>query len=116
MVSRQNLSAQTVKSRDSLIAALRDEDSKTELIALRARNLLRCKPNGDERDAWLRSVLPQGDTRKVLKALRTVNGGGTPAKASAGNGQPATDTDGANNGGGPRQQQRGRHPKRHRRT
>lgn len=114
MTSRQNLSEQTVRSRDSLITALRTSSGNTELIALRARHLLRCKPSGDDRDAWLRTVLPNGDTAKVLKALRTVNGG-TPAKGASGNGQPAADTDEDNNGGGSRQH-RGRRPQRRRRT
>lgn len=115
MTSRQNLSEQTVRSRDSLITALRNSGGNTELIALRARQLLRCKPNGNDRDAWLRTVLPDGDTAKVLKALRTVNGG-TPAQGASSNGQPAADTDGDNNRGGSRQQQRSRRPQRRRRT
>jgi hypothetical protein len=87
-----------------LVVALRAGDGNTELIAQRARHLLRCKPSGVERDAWLRTVLPQqGDAGKALKALRTVNGGGTPAKATtSGNGQSVT-TDGEN-GSGQRQQ------------
>lgn len=115
MVSRQNLSQQTVRSRDSLVAALRDANSKTELIALRARNLLRCKPTGDERDAWLRTVLPEGDTGRVLKALRTVNGGGTPAKSAGRNGQPGAGADDSNEGG-QRQPQRPRRTRRQRRN
>ena len=115
MTSRLNHPESTLRVRTSLVQALNAPGDNKELVAQRARRLLQCKPSGVDRDVWLQDLLPEGDTGKVLKALRTVNGGGTPAKSAGRNGQPGADADDSNEGGR-RQQQRGRHPKRHRRT
>lgn len=104
MVSRQTLSEQAVRNRDSLVAILRAPGDNTALVAQRARRLLQWKPNGTERDAWLREVLPKDwHVDETVKALSAVNGGAAVSEATAQSGaaQPA--------------EPRGRHPQRRRR-
>ena len=110
MTSRQTLPEQAVRSRDSLVSALDvDGEPNTELVAQRARHLLRWKPNGADRDTWLHQVLPeQRHVRRTLRALRSANGSQTGKGAAS-----APDSGGQTQGSG---QPRRRQTRRHRRT
>ena len=84
MTSRSTLPEQAVRSRASLVAALRAPGDNTDLIAQRARHLLRCKPHGADRDSWLVQVLPEAwHAEKTTAALAAQNGGSTNGTAQA---------------------------------
>jgi hypothetical protein len=71
MASRQTLPEQARMKRDALLQALRKPGDHTDLVAQRARALLQWTPQGADREAWLRGVLPEGwHTEETLKALR----------------------------------------------
>lgn len=93
--------------RESLLTALRAPGDNTASIRQKTINLLVFKPNGYDRDSWLRKVLPaawHADT-----AIASLNGG--PSKPEAG--KQAAQQDGADDT--PVSQQRGRRRRDHHR-